>query len=77
MRFILRRKAYNLTKQEVEKKMQKVMPEEIRKHYIIVNNKKYPPKQILAEVLGLSRIEFTTMDASNILQRLDFKRGQL
>jgi len=77
MRFILRRKAYNLTKQEVEKKMQKVVPEEIRKHYVIVNNKKYPPKQILAEVLGLSRIEFTTMDASNILQRLGFKRGQL
>jgi len=77
MRFILRRKAYNLTKQEVEKKMQRVVPEEIHKYYVVVNNKKYPPKQILAEVLGLSRVEFTTMDASNILQRLDFKLGRL
>jgi hypothetical protein len=53
------------------------VPEEIHKYYVVVNNKKYPPKQILAEVLGLSRVEFTTMDASNILQRLNFKLGQL
>jgi len=75
MRFILKGKAYNLTKQDVVKKMQGISPEEIRKYYIVVNGKKYPPKQVLGELLRLGRVEFTTMDASNVLRRLDFKLG--
>ena len=77
MRFILKGKAYDLTKEEVEEKMQEVLPEVIRQYYVIVNGKKYPPKQVISKVLGLGRVEFTTMDAVNILHRLGFEIGQL
>lgn len=73
MRFILKGKAYNLTREEVEIKMRGIEPEPARKYIIIMNGKEYPPKQILAETLGLGRVEFTTMDATNILRRLGFR----
>jgi hypothetical protein len=53
--------------------MKGVPPEKIFKYYVEVNGEKYPPKQVLAKSLGLGRVEFTTMDASNILRRLGFK----
>ncbi|MEA1964680.1 MAG: hypothetical protein U9O41_06085, partial [Candidatus Aerophobetes bacterium] len=77
MRFILRRKPYNLTKKEVEEKMRRKLPEPINKHYVFVNDEKYPPKQVLNEVLGLNRLDFTTMDTRNIFKRLGFEFGQL
>jgi hypothetical protein len=73
MRFILKGKVYNRSAQDVEEKMRGVDPEPARKYCVIVNGVKYPPKQILAELLGLNRVEFTTMDAANILRRLGFK----
>jgi len=77
MRFILRGKAHTLTKRDVEDKMQGRDPEVIRKYYVVVNGKNYPPKQVLEEMLKLGRVEFTTMDATNVLRRLDFELGQL
>ena len=77
MRFILRGKAYDLAKVEVEEKMEGITPEVIHKYYVVVNGKNYPPKQVLGEILRLSRVEFTTMDATNVLRRLFFELGQL
>ena len=77
MRFILKGKVYNLTREEVEAKMEKIEPELARTYIIIVNGKEYPPKQVLAETLGLGRVEFTTMDATNILRRLGFRLEQV
>lgn len=72
-RFILKRKAYEKSKEEVERIMSGVQPEVIWKYYVEINGVKYPPKQILSIVLKLGRVEFTTMDAANILRRLGFK----
>ena len=77
MRFILKGKVYNLTREEVDAKMEKIEPELARTYIIIVNGKEYPPKQVLAETLGLGRVEFTTMDATNILRRLGFRLEQV
>ncbi|MFB0562926.1 MAG: hypothetical protein ACETWM_17145 [Candidatus Lokiarchaeia archaeon] len=77
MEFTLRGNIYNLTRQDVEKAMNGVSPEQINKYYIEVNGEKYPPKQVLAESLGLGRVEFTTMDASNIFRRLGFKLNMI
>lgn len=73
MRFILNGRAYEKTREDIERAMSAIQPEIIRQYYMVVNGKKYPPKQVLAITLGLGRVEFTTMAASNILQRLGFK----
>ena len=75
MRFILRGRAYNLSASDVKIKMKRVSPEAIRIHYVVVENRKYPPKQVLSEVLGLNRLQFTSSDAVNILRRLRFTLG--
>lgn len=77
MEFILRGNEYTLTRREVEKAMEGILPDPIRQYFIIVNGEKYPPKQALAESLGLGRVEFTTMDASNIFRRLGFKLNRI
>ncbi len=77
MRFILRGKAYVLSPRDVVAKMHGISPEAIRKYYVIIEGNKYPPKQVLGEVVGLGRVEFTTMDATNILRRLGFALGSL
>lgn len=73
MRFILNGKAYELTREDVEREMSAVQPEAPRKYCVVINGKKYPPKQVMAKALSLGRIEFTTMAAGNILRRLGFK----
>jgi hypothetical protein len=73
MRFILNGKAYEKTGEDFERAMADVQPEVPRRYYVVINGKKYPPKQVLAKVLDLGRIEFTTMAAGNILKRLGFK----
>jgi len=75
MRFILKGKAYELTREDVERKMKRINPEPIRKHYVVINRTKYPPKQVLEICIGLPRIHFTTMNAASILSRLGFEFG--
>ncbi len=73
MRFILKGKAYELTREEVESIMAGIQPETLRQYFIIINGKKFPPKQVIAEALNLGKVQFTTMAATNILERLGFK----
>ena len=57
----------------IDKALKNVPTEDMRQYYVIVNEEKYPPKQVLAHTLKLGRVEFTTMDAASILRRLGFK----
>lgn len=75
MRFILKGREYDHSKENVERVMKGIIPEPIHKnnkYYTEVKGTKYPPKQVLSILLGLGKVEFTTMDASNILKRLGF-----
>jgi len=69
----LRGKAYNLTKEDVEKRIQGVSPEEMRKYYVVVNGKNI----LLSIVLEMDRLEFTAMGAYNIPRRLSFEQGRV
>lgn len=73
MKFILREKDYELSKEQVESKMRKIRPEVARKYFVQVNGVDYPIKQVLSIVTGANRIEFTSMDAASILRRLGFE----
>jgi len=61
-----------LEREEVERKLDRVLPEPLRKHYVVVCSQRYPPKQVLSEVTGLDRADFTTHQARRILKRLGF-----
>ena len=47
-------------------------PEVIRTHYVIIDGRRFPPKQVLAAATGLDRADFTTHQARAFLKRLGF-----
>jgi hypothetical protein len=85
VRFILRGEELELYRGDVETAAQGCGPEPIRKHYVEVDGKRFPPKQLLECVLKVkgykdnefSRLDFTTIDARSILKRLGFRCGEV
>ena len=85
MRFILRGEVLELNPRDVETIAQGCGPEAIRKHYVEVNRKRFPLKQMLECLLRekgykhneFSRLDFTTIDARSILRRLGFRCGEV
>ena len=72
MRFVIRGREYEITKEEILERMRGVEPKEIRKYYVEVNGREYPIKQVISETLNVEPIAFTSMDAFGILSRLGF-----
>ena len=69
-------KGFRLERGLVEKALADELPEPIRDHYVVVDGRRFPPKQALAAVTGLDRADFTTHQARRILMRLGFTAGR-
>jgi hypothetical protein len=67
---------YDLDSRRVEAALQGSLPEPIREHFVVINGRRWPPKQVLAEVTGLDRADFTTHQARRALTRLGFAAGR-
>lgn len=77
MNFILKGLPCVLFRKGVKQTMRGVKPTPIRKYYVIVNRKRYSPKQVISTCTGLGLSEFGTVDAAPILIRLGFKLHSL
>jgi hypothetical protein len=49
-----------------------VLPDPVQEHYVVISGRRYPPKQVIAQVTGLDRADFTTHQARRVLKRLGF-----
>jgi hypothetical protein len=67
---------YDLEARRVELALQGVLPEPIQEHFVVINGRRWPPKQVLALVTGLDRADFTTHQARRALTRLGFPAGR-
>jgi hypothetical protein len=67
---------YDLDTRKVETALDGALPEPIREHFVVINGRRWPPKQVLAEVTGLDRADFTTHQARRALTRLGFPAGR-
>jgi hypothetical protein len=63
---------YELDRDRVQAALKSVLPEPIHEHFVVVNGRRWPPKQVLALVTGLDRADFTTHQARRALTRLGF-----
>ena len=63
---------YDLDSQSVEAALQGELPEPIHEHFVVINGRRWPPKQVLALVTGLDRADFTTHQARRAMTRLGF-----
>jgi len=67
---------YSLNSRSVEAALEGVLPEPIHEHFVVINGRRWPPKQVLALVTGLDRADFTTHQARRALTRLGFPAGR-
>jgi hypothetical protein len=67
---------YSLETRGVEAALQGALPEPIHEHFVVINGRRWPPKQVLALVTGLDRADFTTHQARRALTRLGFPAGR-
>lgn len=65
-----------LRSSDVVRAMREVDPEPIASHYVVVGTRRFPPKQIIGELTGLDRADFTTHQARRTLIRLGFSAGR-
>ncbi len=61
---------------DVRRALQSVEPEPIASHFVVIGGRRFPPKQVIGEVTGLDRADFTTHQARRILMRLGFTAGR-
>ncbi len=63
---------YEIDRDGVQAALEGVLPEPIHEHFVVINERRWPPKQVLALVTGLDRADFTTHQARRALTRLGF-----
>ncbi len=63
---------YEIDSRRVQTALEGVLPEPIHEHFVVINGRRWPPKQVLALVTGLDRADFTTHQARRTLTRLGF-----
>jgi hypothetical protein len=73
---VIARRRFALRARQVERRLRGVLPEPLKDHFVVINRRRYPPKQVLELVTGLDRAEFTTHHARRILTGLGFPAGR-
>lgn len=51
-------------------------PEPIKRHFVVIDGRRFPPKQVMSAVTGLDRANFTSSQARRTLTRLGFVAGR-
>lgn len=57
-------------------RLEGVLPDPLADHYVVVEGRRFPPKQVVALVTGVDRSDFTTHQARRVLRRLGFPVGR-
>jgi hypothetical protein len=69
-------RTFDLDAERVQEALQGELPEPITEHFVVINGRRWPPKQVLAAVTGLDRADFTTHQARRALTRLGFSAAR-
>ncbi len=67
--------SFQLSREDVENKLQSAVPEPVRELFVEVNGNRFPIKQALAESAGLQRGMFTSHDAMRVFRKLSIPVG--
>lgn len=65
-------RAFEFTAADVSNRAGELEPEAIRDHFVVIDGKRFPPKQVMAALTGLDRADFTTHQARSLLRRIGF-----
>lgn len=73
--FTVKGRRFALSAEDVRRSLQGAEPESIRNngHYVVVDELRFPVKQVVALVTGLDRLDFQTNQARDILRGCGFE----
>jgi len=67
---------FRLRSSAVARTVRTLEPEPIASHFVVIGDRRFPPKQVISAVTGLDRADFTTHQARRTLMRLGFRAGR-
>jgi len=76
LRFIIDGKVFHASRRSIKARLAGVRPESITKHYVVVDGRAYPVKQVFSYGFELPRMTFTSQRALAALVRLGFEVGE-
>lgn len=76
MKFTIGGIELDLAREQIEERLSRVEPEELKQVFVVVGGRRFPVKQALALGAGIVRSGFTTQDALRILRKLRFEVGE-
>jgi len=65
-----------LAHREIVQLCRAVDPEPIASHFVVIGGRRFPPKQVICEITGLDRADFTSHQARRALMRVGFSAGR-
>jgi hypothetical protein len=65
-------KTFDLDRERVARALAGSLPEPLNDHFVVIDGRRWPPKQVISLATGLDRADFTTHQARRILLRLGF-----
>jgi hypothetical protein len=71
------KRRFELGRDGVEDKMRAVHPEPISELYVVIGDRRFPPKQVISAVTGIDRADFTSHQARRVLTGLGFAAGRI
>lgn len=72
VQFTINGATYELTREQVESTLARTAPAEVSTYSVEVSGSRFPVKQVISEVTGLQRSEFTSGQAQRVLTGLGF-----
>ncbi len=70
MDFTLLGRKFSLNPQDILSAMRGIQPEIVRTHAVDLDGKRYPVKQVVSVVTGLSKADFNSHQARQLLRRV-------
>jgi hypothetical protein len=68
---------FTFARPEVERIARDLDPEPLRDHFVVIDGRRFPPKQIIQALTRLDRADFTTNQARAVLRRIGLATGRV
>jgi hypothetical protein len=76
VRATVAQREFVFSKPEIERRLRRVVPDPLEEHYVVIDGRRFAPKQVIELMTGLDRADFNTHQARRILSRLGFTVGR-
>jgi hypothetical protein len=75
--FTISGQEFELDYDSVTESVRDLLPDPLQEHYVVVNGRRFPPKQVIFQATGVDKADFTTHQARRVLKRLGFTAARV